>query len=560
MSIREDVTSQLTGPGAPFEIATEDVLGEAMPVLKNRPRSLRELLAASALHGDKEYLVHEDRRITYAEHMKIVASTARALQDRYGIGKGDVVAILAANSPDWPIFFWATVSLGAIVSSMNGWWTADEIAYGIERTTPKLLVGDRKRLERIAGLRLDVPVLELESERESIFAHAPDSELPDTPIDEDDPAVILFTSGTTGRPKGAVNTHRGIIGFNQVNIVGGAIATVTAAQEGSAPPPDPSPPSQEASLATSPMFHLSGLYAGIVMQLQLGGKIVTRSGRFDPGEVLRLIEAEKITMWSALGAMGPRVAGHPDVAKYDLSSMRNVGFGGAPASPAVQDLLRKTFPGAGQNVGIGYGSSETVAVVSSIRGPEYMLHPETAGRIMPMHEVEIRSPEGRVLPEGEEGEIHVKSAFLMREYWGDPEATAEAIGPGRWLDTGDVGRIENDLLYINSRARDMILRSAENVYPVEIEYRLDAHPGVRESAVVGVDHPELGQEVKAIVVPEPGATVDPEELATWCSETLAGFKVPSLWDIREEPLPRNASGKILKKVLTGEAQLSQVEE
>jgi acyl-CoA synthetase (AMP-forming)/AMP-acid ligase II len=370
----------------------------------------------------------------------------------------------------------------------------------------------------------------------------------------------LFTSGTTGRPKGAVNTHRGIIGFNQVNIVGGAIATVTAAQEGSAPPPDPNPPSQEASLATSPMFHLSGLYAGIVMQLQLGGKIVTRSGRFDPGEVLRLIEAEKITMWSALGAMGPRVAGHPDVAKYDLSSMRNVGFGGAPASPAVQDLLRKTFPGAGQNVGIGYGSSETVAVVSSIRGPEYMLHPETAGRIMPMHEVEIRSPEGRVLPEGEEGEIHVKSAFLMREYWGDPEATAEAIGPGRWLDTGDVGRIENDLLYINSRARDMILRSAENVYPVEIEYRLDAHPGVRESAVVGVDHPELGQEVKAIVVPEPGATVDPEELATWCSETLAGFKVPSLWDIREEPLPRNASGKILKKVLTGEAQLSQVEE
>jgi acyl-CoA synthetase (AMP-forming)/AMP-acid ligase II len=308
------------------------------------------------------------------------------------------------------------------------------------------------------------------------------------------------------------------------------------------------------------MFHLSGLYAGIVMQLQLGGKIVTRSGRFDPSEVLRLIEAEKITMWSALGAMGPRVATHPDVAKYDLSSIRNVGFGGAPASPAVQELLRKAFPGAAQTLGIGYGSSETVAVVSSIRGPEYELHPESAGHIMPMHQVEIRSPRGDVLPEGEEGEIFVRSAFLMREYWGDPEATAKAILPGRWLATGDVGRVEEGLLYINSRARDMILRSAENVYPVEIEYRLDAHPDVRESAVVGVDHLELGQEVKAIVVPEPGADLDPEKLGAWCAETLAAFKVPSLWEIREDPLPRNAAGKVLKNVLTGEAEATQIEE
>jgi long-chain acyl-CoA synthetase len=560
MGIREDVTKQLTGPGGPFEIVTEDVLGEALPVLKNRPRSLREVLAASAAHGDKEYLVHEDRRIRYGEHLGLVTSTARALQDRYGIGAGDVVAILAANGPDWPIFFWASVSLGAVVASMNGWWTADEIDYALKHTRPKLLVGDQRRLERIAHLELGFPILELESEREAIFAHAPNSQLPETPIAEDDPAVILFTSGTTGRPKGAVASHRGIIGFVQVNIVGGAIAAVTAAQEGTAAPPDPNPPEQEASLVTAPMFHLSGLFAYIVMQLNLGGKIVTRPGRFDPGEVLRLIEAEKITMWGALGAMGPRVASHPDVARYDLSSMRSIGFGGAPASPAVQDMLRATFPTAAQNVGIGYGSSETVAVVSSIRGPEYIRHPESAGRLLPMQDVEIRSPGGEALSEGREGEIHVRSAFLMREYWGDPEATAKSIHPGRWLATGDIGRIEDGLLYINSRARDMILRSAENVYPVEIEYRLDAHPDVRESAVVGVDHPELGQEVKAIVVSEPGGDVDSEKLAAWCAETLAGFKVPSLWEVRGEPLPRNASGKILKSVLTGEASVTQVEE
>ncbi len=560
MGIRDDVTAQLTGPGAPFEIVTEPVLGELLQVVKNRPHSLREVLATSALHGDAEYLVHEDRRISYAEHARIVASTSRALAERYGIGKGDVVAILAANGPDWPIFFWSVVSMGAVVAAMNGWWTPDEIAYGIERTTPKLIVGDRKRLERLSGLGLDVPVLELEAERDAIYAHAPDAGLPETPIDEDDPAVILFTSGTTGRPKGAVSTHRGIVGFHQVNVVGGAISAVTAAKDGSAPPPDPNPPAQQISLATSPMFHMSGLYAGIVMQLQMGGKIVTRSGRFDPGEVLRLMETEKITMWSALGAMGPRVATHPDIDRYDLSSLRSIGFGGAPASPAVQELLRKAFPTAAQSLGIGYGSSETVAVVSTIRGPEYALYPESAGRVMPMHEVEIRSESGEVLPADEEGEIFVRSAYLMREYWGDPEATAKTIGPGRWLATGDVGRIHDGRLYINSRARDMILRSAENVYPVEIEYRLDAHPEVRESAVIGVDHPELGQEVKAIVVPEPGKQPDPEKLASWCAETLAAFKVPSLWEIRAEPLPRNAAGKVLKNVLQGTAEATQIEE
>ncbi len=558
--VRERVTAQLTGPGAPFEIVEETVLGEQLPVLKNRPRSLRELLESSGLHGEREYLVHEDRRISYAEHLRLVASTARWMQDHHGIGRGDVVGILAANGPDWPIFFWSTVSLGAVVSAMNGWWTADEIAYAIERTAPKLLVGDRRRLERAAAVTNGVATLELESGRDAVYAHAPDAGLPTTPIEEDDPAVILFTSGTTGRPKGAVSTHRGIIGFQQVNVVGGAISVVVEAQEGSGGPVDPNPPEQQVSLATAPMFHLSGLYAGIVMQLQLGGKIVTRSGRFDPGEVLRLIEAEKVTLWSALGAMGPRVATHPEVGRYDLSSIRNIGFGGAPASPAVQELLRKAFPGASQSLGIGYGSSETVAVVSSIRGAEYARNPESAGRIMPMHEVEIRSPEGEVLPDGKEGEIFVRSAYLMREYWGDPEATARAIGPGRWLATGDVGRVENGLIYINSRARDMILRSAENVYPVEIEYRLDAHPEVRESAVVGVDHPELGQEVKAIVVPEPGTSPEPDVLSAWCAETLAAFKVPSLWEVRAEPLPRNAAGKVLKQVLLGQAEANQVEE
>jgi long-chain acyl-CoA synthetase len=560
MTLRDDVFAQLTGPGAPFEIVRENVLGVELPVLKNSPSSLRELLEASAAHGEKEHLVHDDRRITFAEHIDLVASTARALSEKYGIGKGDVVAILAANSPDWPILFWATVSLGGVVAALNGWWTADEIQYGLERSKPKLLVGDGRLLARTEGIDLGVPILELDSQRNELFEYARGAALPDVPIDPDDPAVILFTSGTTGRPKGAVSTHRGIVGFVQINIVAGAIGTVVDMQSGDAPPPDPNPPAQLTALVTSPMFHLSGLYAMIAMQLHLGGKLVTRSGRFDAGEVLRLIELEKITMWSALGAMGPRVASHPDVAKYDLSSMRNVGFGGAPASPAVQQRMRETFPSASTGLGIGYGSSETVAVVASVRGPAFAKHPESTGYIMPCHEVEIRNAEGNIVPDGAEGEIFVRSAYLMLEYWGDPEATNKALDDGRWLATGDIGRVEDGMLYINSRARDMILRSAENIYPVEIEYRLEEHPEVREAAVIGVDHDELGQEVKGIVVPEPGAALDEAKLASWCGETLAPFKVPSLWDLRTEPLPRNASGKVLKNVLSGEVSGSAIEE
>jgi acyl-CoA synthetase (AMP-forming)/AMP-acid ligase II len=285
-----------------------------------------------------------------------------------------------------------------------------------------------------------------------------------------------------------------------------------------------------------------------------------RSGRFDAGEVIALMARERVTAFAALGSMGPRVASHPDLAKHDLSAVENVGFGGAPVSPATQEVLRKAFPRASDAQGIGYGSSESVSAPTTIRGREYRQFPTSTGRVIPTHELQIRDAEGKPLPEGAEGEIHIRSAYLMLGYWRNPAATREAIKPGRWLATGDIGRFEGGLLYINSRARDMILRNAENVYPVEIEYRLEQHPAVREATVFGIDHAEWGQEVKAVVVPEAGAAPAPAELARWCSETLAGYKVPTAWEIRSEPLPRNASGKVLKNVVRGDAASGFVEE
>ena len=552
----EEIEAQLTAAGSPFETVQEEVLGETMSVFKDRKHSLRELLSDSAVHQDKEYIVLGDRRITYREHLRLVASTARFFADRYGIQKGDRVAILAENHPEWIITFWAVVSLGGIVSALNGWWMKDEVAHGLQLTEPKLLVIDRKRLARIEGIDLPRYVAIIESDFQEIISYLPDAALPDTPIAEDDPAVILFTSGTTGRPKGAVNTHRAICGFAQVVLLNG-FRTAMMAAESDAPNlerPD------TCSLMTIPLFHLSGLYTGGIMMLSVGGKSVWRLGRFDAEDVLRLIEKERVTNWSGLGSMAPQVLFHPEIGNYDLSSIRNLGSGGAPTSPALQERMREIAPNGAWALGLGYGSSETVTAVTMISGEELKEHSRSVGRPQATHEIEIRSDDGVALPEGESGEIFVRSPYNMLEYWKNPEATKDTIHPGRWLATGDVGRMESGRLYINSRARDMILRAAENIYPIEIEQRLEEHPSVVEAAVVGVDHIELGQEIKAVVVPKSGEKIDTEALVEWVGEKLARFKVPAHWEIRDEPFPRNAAGKILKNVLTGESENLFVEE
>jgi long-chain acyl-CoA synthetase len=553
------VEAPLLAPGGPFEIATEDVLGQPMRVFKNRARSLRELLERSASFGEKEYLVYGDRRIRFDEHLRTVASVAAAFRDRYGVGPGDRVAILAANCPEWLISFWAATSLGAVAVGLNGWWAGDEIRYGIRDSDPKLVVGDRKRLERLDGGDPGVPVVEIERDFAALVAHAPDAPLPANAIAEDDPACILYTSGTTGRPKGAVATHRGILALVTVNLFNGtrnmllgARAAQAAAERGTPFPAAP-PPRPPCALVTTPFFHVSGLYTGGIMMLAVGAKIVLRAGRFDPVDAMRIIERERATSWGPMGTMAYRVVHHPERARFDLSSIVQIGSGGAPMHPDLQDKMREAFPSARRSVGLGYGLTESGALATICSGEELIAHPTSVGRALPTVELEIRGPDGASLPEGVEGEIHLRSPLLMLEYWRKPEATKEALLPGRWLRTGDIGKVVDGRLYVNARARDLILRGAENIYPIEIEQRLEAHPDVAEAAVVGVDHEELGQEVKAIVVPKPGCEPAPAALAAWVAATLAAFKVPAHFEIRREPLPRNATGKVLKNVLLGES-------
>jgi acyl-CoA synthetase (AMP-forming)/AMP-acid ligase II len=557
MPTRAEIEAQLTGPGGPFEIVEESVLGELMPVFKDREPNLRAILEKSVGFGDAEYIVCDDgRRIGFVEHARVVASVAKGLRERLGVEKGDRVAILAANCPEWLVSFWAALTLGAVPVGLNGWWAGDEIRFGVEDCEPRVLIGDRKRLERVDRAELGVPVVEIESEFEKLWHHDPGAALPDVPIHEDDAATILYTSGTTGRPKGAVNTHRNIIALCRVQIFHGVRTMLSnAGREGGQ-----SIAVKNCALVNTPLFHVSGLYAGAVTLLATGVKTVWTTGRFDPLKTLQIIEREQVSNWGPMGTMIYRVLNHPEIGNYDLSSLRNVGSGGAPISRELQERMREAFPNIRGQMGMGYGLTESTALTTLNSGEDLERYPDSVGRPLPTIAIEIRDEKGRPVPEGVTGEIYTRSPLVMQGYWRNPEATAETILPGRWLRTGDVGRVEDGRLSIDSRKRDLILRGAENVYPVEIEQRLEAHPDVREAAVVGAEHPELGQEVMAIVVPEPGANLDPVALARWVGEILAYFKVPTRWQWRSEPLPRNATGKVLKNVVIGDAENRFVEE
>jgi long-chain acyl-CoA synthetase len=557
-----EIEAELIGPGGAFELGVEEVLGEPIKVFKNRNRSLREIVENSANHGDKEYIICEGQRVTFRQHLARVSAVAHQLRHTYGVNPGDRVAILADNHPQWIITFWATVSIGAICAGLNGWWNKDEILHALEDAEPRLLLGDRKRLARIAGVELPFPVLCIEDDYAALEAgwDAADGKapaLPDCQIAEDDPALILYTSGTTGRAKGALLSHRSLITFLASAIFSGFRMMLMEAESGKSLPGSSLP---NCGLFSAPLFHLSGLFTGVITSLAVGMKTVWTLGRFDPEKILQLIEAEQVTTWPSLGSMAARVLDHPDFDRYDVSSVTRLGSGGAPTSEATQQRMTRSFKGTGGRMALGYGLTESSGVGTHNWGELLETHPNSVGRVFPAIEISIRDDDNRPLPNGEQGEICIRGSCVMLGYWRNPEATARAIAPGRWLRTGDVGHFEGEFLYINSRARDLILRNAENIYPVEIEHCLELHPEIIEAAVIGVAHPDMGQEVKAVIVVRQEYSVNLDLLHAFCSERLAAFKVPSHWDVRHEPLPRNAAGKIMKNVLAGEAEVQLTEE
>ncbi|MDE0657064.1 MAG: class I adenylate-forming enzyme family protein [Acidimicrobiaceae bacterium] len=555
-----EADAMLTGPGGFFEIVTENVGGMEMGVVASPHQSLRDLLAASAGHGGdgsaRYYLFDDGRSATFAENIDHAGAAAAALTQRYGVEPGDRVGLLGSNQPGWIQGFWGAVSAGAVAVAMNGWWKGDEIRYGIELTEPKVLIADRRRLERL-DRDPGIPVIGMAPDEadsiDSLIDAYRDASLPDVEIAVDDPAAILFTSGTTGRPRGAIQTHRNFFAYLTCAFMIGARQFVRFPGESM----DVGGP----TLACSPLFHVSGLHACAVMAVGAGINHLWTTGRYDAEKILRLTEEHGIARWGGVTTQLWRLVEHPRLADYDTSSVVSIGGGGSVWSPELQEICRTALPHARVSVTIGYGLTESSGLATSAADDVLRDYPDSVGYPLPIVGVRITDEGGRELDEGAVGNVCLSGPMITPGYWNDPAATAETIRDG-WLRTGDYGYVRDGLLFLVSRRSDLIIRGGENIYPTEIEQRLDAHPSVAESAVVGVEHRELGQEVKAVVVvddEQPGTDLI-GELEAWVADTLADVKVPAHWELRTEPLPRNATGKILKQVVQGDADYDFVEE
>ncbi|MEI2700038.1 MAG: AMP-binding protein [Microthrixaceae bacterium] len=573
------IRAQLTGPGGPFEVVTEVLDGQELKVYKDRFPNLRVVAQFAAAHGDKEFLVYGDRRLTFTDFLAASNSVSNGLLAA-GVRHGDRVAVLAQNSPEWCMAFWGTVDIGAVLVGLNGWWNTDEIIYGLEDSGAKVLVVDTKRFARIADAVDGIDTLErvylTDADPEDLsggshspklrpFAElvaAPTEAFPDVPIDEGDHAVIFYTSGTTGRPKGAISTHRSMVANLQNTVfllTSSSMAQAAAAAEGEDEGAALVPAGgQPVALFTAPLFHVAGCHSTLVVGMMGGLKLVMLEGRFEPTKALSLIEAEGVTLWTAVPTMVWRVCEAPERHDYDTSTVISVSFGGSPSAEEMQRRVRETFPNLKATTN-AYGLTESSSVATTLTGADSLRKPTSVGLPMPTVDLAIAGPDGTHLGPDQTGEVLLRGPIIMPGYWNKPEATASTIIDG-WLHTGDVGHVDDEgYLFITDRAKDMLIRGGENIYCVEIENRLVEHPGVADAAVIGVPHETLGEEVKAVIEIAPGTEPSDADLQQWVGETLATFKVPTYIERWDGKLPRNASGKLLKNVLRGEGHVSFAE-
>ena len=570
-----DIHAKLTAPGEILEMTEVVIRGVPTRVWKNAPPSLPAVLTMSRAHGDADFMVYEDDRWSFERHFLACAHLANVLRERHGVKKGDRVAIAMRNFPEWSVAFWAASAVGAIVVPLNAWWTGAELVYGLQDSGSTLLFCDAERLDRLVpelgelpGLRIivaradagamvaragagamvardDRAALPGGAERiEDLLANVPaDAALPAVAIEPEDDATIFYTSGTTGHPKGVLGTHRNICG----NLLSLRFANVRAAMRGAVPGAKAAPTGgQNVYLLSVPFFHATGCHSILVANLAAGNKLVIMR-KWDAGRALELIEREKVNTFGGVPAMVWQVVTHPDFARRDLSSVRSIGYGGAPAAPELVRKIEEMFPG--RTPSNGYGMTETSSVTTMNMGVDYLRHPDSVGVPVAVCDVKVVDESERTLATGEVGELWIKGPNVVKEYWHKPEATASTFTDG-WVHTGDLARIDEEgFVYLVDRAKDLLIRGGENISSVEVEGALFEHPAVTDAAVIGIPDKILGEEVGAVVHLAPGMTVTEAELKAHVASRLAGFKVPvKVWFL-DEPLPRNPAGKILKRDL-----------
>ena len=546
-----EANATITGPGQIFELIDAEVRGVKTRVFKNAPAHLGQLFAGSRAHGDKPFLVYENETFTFAQAADHIDALASLLVNTYGVKKGDRVAVAMRNFPEWVMSFAAIISVGAINVSMNSWWTEDEMDFALEDSGATVLICDQQRFDIGAAscVKKNIKVLVVRAEKplpagidkwEEVLplgdAH------PGADIQPDDDATILYTSGTTGRPKGAVSTHRAVISslmaFSARNNVFLMSGTKLKEVDG--------PDIPTSFILIVPLFHVTGCVP-VMMSCFIAGLKLAIMYKWDPEKALEMIEREKITNFVGVPTQSWDLVNSPEFEKYDTSSLRAVGGGGAPSPTSLVGKVNDKVKNG--NPQLGYGMTETNAFGPAITGSDYLSHPTSTGRATWPMIVEVRDENLKPVPTGQSGEIWFFGPMLIRGYWNRPDATAETIVDG-WLRSGDLGRLDADgYVYVEDRVKDMILRAGDNVYGAEVESAIYEHPAVHEAAVFGVPHERLGEEVGVAILPNAGMTLTPEELWAFLDAKIAKYKIPTQVVIMSEPLPRNAAGKFLKREL-----------
>ena len=551
-----DVEALLCAPGAPFEMVTVPVRGVPTRVWKNAPASLAALAAVGRSHGDATFLVYEDERVSFSAWHRAVAALAAELR-ALGVNKGDRVALVSRNLPEWPVVFFAVTVLGAICVPLNAWWTGAELVYGLNNSGSKLVICDAERLARIEPHRAELPALEtmvvsrlaevpagvLRLEdligTSAQWSGLPDADLPNADLAPDDPATILYTSGTTGHPKGALGTHRNLV--TNIMSSGFAAARTVLRREDALPEP-----ARKVILTVIPLFHATACSATL-MGAVAGGHTIILMYKWVPVQAFGIIEREKVNVTGGVPTIAWQLLEHPERGNYDLSSIEAIGYGGAPSAP---ELVRKIHEVFGALPGNGWGMTETSATVTTHAAEDYLGRPTSCGPPVAAADLEIRADDGvTLLPSGAIGELWARGPMIVAGYWNNPEASAATFVDG-WVRTGDLAWLDEEgFCFIADRAKDMLIRGGENIYSSEVENALYEHPAVTDAAVVGIPHRTLGEEPAAVVQLAPGRTASEAELQSFVRERIAAFKVPVRILFHSETLPRNANGKILKKDL-----------
>ncbi|TNC08616.1 acyl--CoA ligase [Methylobacterium terricola] len=554
-----EATARLTAPGAPFAIAEIPIRGVPTRIWANAPLTLRDIVVAGRAHGNKTFLVYEDDRASFEAFSRATLALAENLI-RGGVRPGDRVAIAMRNLPEWPVAFFAAILAGAIATPLNAWWTGPELDHGFTDSGASVAIVDEERWARIAERRGGYPALArvliarapaapgTESLTDLIgpvaaWGDLPEGTLPEVAIGPEDVATLFYTSGTTGRSKGAIGTHRA----GASNVMAHPFSAARAFLRRGEPVPVPYPGApQKVALLSIPLFHVTGCFATLVTNLYRGGCLVMMR-RWDLARALALIERERCTSAGGVPTIAFQLLDGMAAGTHDLSSLETISYGGAPAPAELVRRLRAVFPKA--QPATGWGMTETTATFTHHQAEDYVHRPDSCGPPLPVGEAKAVDPEGNALPAGEVGELWVKGPVVVAGYWNRPDADAEVFREG-WLRTGDLARIDDEgFITIVDRAKDMLIRGGENIYCAEVESVLHEHPAVVDAAVVGLPHPTLGEEPGAVVAIARGAETSEEALRAFVADRLAAFKVPVRILLHEEILPRNPNGKILKSAL-----------